>query len=197
MGDSITDGVGVSGGGGYRIELFRLAVEAGFDITFVGTFSNGPDTVAGVSFPKNHEGASGETISQIHNRARNQALRDNPNIILLHAGTNDMWNGPSGAPDRLGNLIDDLTTRAPNALIVVSNIIPWPHMAGNVSQYNSQIGGLINQRINQGKNIVFVDQNSGFPSGELEDGIHPNAQGYARMAAKWYDAIYEHLVDIN
>lgn len=197
MGDSITDGLGVSGGGGYRIELFRLAVDAGFDITYVGTFTNGPNTVAGVPFPKNHEGVSGETIAQIHNRVRTQALRDNPNIILLHAGTNDMWAGPAGASERLGTLLDDLTTRAPNALIVVSNIIPWPAMASNVNQYNSQISGVINQRVNQGKNIVFVDQNSGFPSGELSDGIHPNAQGYARMAAKWYDAIYEHLADID
>jgi lysophospholipase L1-like esterase len=197
LGDSITDGVGVTGGGGYRIDLFRMAVEAGFDITFVGTFSNGPNTVAGETFPKNHEGVSGETIAQIHNRVRTQALRDNPNIILLHAGTNDMWSGPSGASDRLGSLLDDLATRAPDALVVVSNIIPWPQMASNVNQYNSQIAGVIDQRINQGRNIVFVDQNSGFPSGELADGIHPNAQGYARMAAKWYDAIYEHLVDID
>lgn len=167
------------------------------DITFVGTFSNGPNTVAGVTFPKSHEGVSGETIAQIHNRVRNQALRDNPNIILLHAGTNDMWSGASGAPQRLATLIDDLFTRAPNALIVVSNIIPWPQMSSAVNQYNSQITSLINQRINEGKNIVFVDQNSGFPSSELADGIHPNTQGYSRMAAKWYSAIYEHLVDIN
>lgn len=197
MGDSITDGVGVTGGGGYRIELFRLAVEDGFAITFVGTLTNGPTTVAGMPFPRNHEGVSGETIAQIHNRVRMQALRETPHIILLHAGTNDMWSGPSGAPDRLGSLIDDLSTRAPDALIVVSNIIPWPQMASSVNQYNSQITSVINQRINEGKNIIFVDQNSGFPSGELSDGIHPNAQGYARMAAKWYDAIYEHLVDID
>jgi lysophospholipase L1-like esterase len=187
----------VTGGGGYRIELFRLALEAGLDITFVGTFSNGPNTVSNVPFPKNHEGVSGETIAQIHNRVKNQALRDNPNIVLLHAGTNDMWNGPTGAPDRLGSLIDDLTTRLPNALIVVSNIIPWPQMASNVNQYNSQLATVVNQRINQGKNVIFVDQNTGFPSNELADGIHPNAQGYARMAAKWFNAIYEYLVDVN
>lgn len=163
----------------------------------MGALSNGPNTVGNVPFPKNHEGVSGETIEQIHNRVRTRALQDNPNIILLHAGTNDMWAGASGAPQRLATLIDDLSTRAPNALIVVSNIIPWPQMTNNVNQYNSQITSLINQRMNEGKNIIFVDQNTGFPSGELADGIHPNAQGYARMGAKWYDAIYEHLVDID
>lgn len=189
--------MGVNEGGGYRIELFRLALEAGVDITFVGTLSNGPNTVGNVPFPKNHEGVSGETIAQIHSRVKNQALRDSPNIVLLHAGTNDMWNGPSGAPDRLGSLINDLTTRLPNALIVVANIIPWPQMASNVNQYNSQLATVVNQRINQGKNVIFVDQNTAFPSNELADGIHPNAQGYARMAAKWYNAIYEYLVDVN
>lgn len=166
------------------------------DITFVGTFQNGPTDVAGVPFPRNHEGVSGETIEQIHGRVRTQALRDNPHIILLHAGTNDVFRSPNGASTRLATLLDDLTTRAPNALLVVSNIIPLS-FGGNVSQYNSQIPPLVEQRIAQGKNIIFVDQYSGFPTSELADGVHPNAQGYARMGAKWFNAIYEHLVDID
>src|SRR5512141_709254 len=40
FGDSITDGFGVPGG--FRVELFRLAHQAGKNVTFVGTGSNGP-----------------------------------------------------------------------------------------------------------------------------------------------------------
>lgn len=165
------------------------------DITFVGGSQNGPTTVAGKPFPRNHEGHSGQTIQWINdNRIKGGALNVNPHIILLHIGTNDMWAGPSGAPTRLGALIDEITTRAPNALLVVSNIIPWPQRASDVNQYNSQIPNVVEQRRLQGKNVLFVDQFTGFPSSELADGIHPNAQGYARMAGKWYAAIYEHLV---
>ncbi|WP_437766747.1 hypothetical protein WMF27_22915 [Sorangium sp. So ce281] len=65
LGDSITDGVGVQGGGGYRIELFRKARAAGKKITFVGSLMNGPATVDGASFPRAHEGHSGWKIDQI------------------------------------------------------------------------------------------------------------------------------------
>lgn len=59
LGDSITDGIGVQGGGGYRIELFRKARAAGKNITFVGSLVNGPSMVDGAAFPRNHEGHSG------------------------------------------------------------------------------------------------------------------------------------------
>jgi len=197
LGDSITDGVGVSGGGGYRIELFRLAVEAGMDITYVGGSQNGPTTVAGKPFPRAHEGHSGWTIQQITDIVKQNAMNVNPHIVLLHAGTNDMWAGAAGAQNRLGTLIDEITTRAPNALVVISNIIPWPQMASAVSQYNAQIPNVVEQRRLQGKNVLFIDQFTGFPSSELADGIHPNTQGYVRMGAKWYNAIFEHLVNID
>src|SRR5690606_15758517 len=52
LGDSITFGLGFDGG--YRVHLFQLALEDDHEITFTGTQQpNGPDTVDGVSFPKN------------------------------------------------------------------------------------------------------------------------------------------------
>lgn len=191
LGDSITDGFGVPGG--YRIELFRLAMAADHDVTFVGDKQNGPDMVDGVSFPRNHEGVSGETIQQIADRIPTPGLNDPPHIVLLHAGTNDMWNTPAGAETRLGALIDELITEAPDALIVVSNIIPWPSMSGEVNTYNSALLPVVEERIDAGAHVLFVDQFEGFPEGELDDGIHPDEAGYARMAGKWYDAIEMYL----
>lgn len=174
-------------------------MEAGLDITYVGGAQNGPNTLPGTSipFPRSHQGHSGETIEQINNRVNGGVMNVNPHIVLLHIGTNDMRLSPSGAPARLGTLIDNIINRAPNALLVVSTIVPWPGMSGNVSQYNSQIPNVVEQRRLQGKNIVFVDQFTGFPNSELADGVHPNPAVYARMAGKWYGAIYEHLVNIN
>src|SRR5438128_470316 len=51
FGDSITEGA-PNNNGGYRIELFQLAHQAGKNITFVGSNSNGPAQVDGVSFPR-------------------------------------------------------------------------------------------------------------------------------------------------
>lgn len=192
LGDSITVGLGFDGG--YRVELFRLARKDGHEITFTGTQQpNGPAMVDGVPFPRNHEGISGQTIQEIANRVPSPALREMPHIVLLHAGTNDMWRGANGADTRLGALLDELIAEAPDALIVVSNIIPFPQAAASVNAYNAAIPGLVEERAKAGAHIIFVDQFTGFPTSELGDGVHPNEAGYARMARAWYGAIADYL----
>lgn len=192
LGDSITFGLGFDGG--YRVELFRLAQEAGHDITFTGSQApNGPNTVAGLPFPRNHEGISGQTIQQIADRIPSPGLDEAPHIVLVHAGTNDMWAGASGAPDRLGALVDELLMVAPDALIVVSNIIPWPAQSGAVAAYNAEVQPKIQTRMQETDHLLFVDQFDGFPADELGDGIHPDEAGYARMATKWFAAIEPYL----
>jgi lysophospholipase L1-like esterase len=191
LGDSITDGLGFSGG--YRVELFRLALENDQEITFVGGSMNGPTMVEGQTFPRAHEGHSGWTISQIDGITPDPALNVAPHIVLLHIGTNDMYQTPSGAPDRLGTLIDQILMDLPDALLVVSNIIPFPQGSGPTTTYNMAVPGVVDARKNAGKHILFVDQFTGFPTSELGDGIHPNEAGYNRMAAKWYAAISPYL----
>ncbi len=197
LGDSITDGVGVSGGGSYRIELFSLALADVKAITFVEGLSNGPQMVDGVTFPRSHEGHSGWTVQQIDDllfkNAPPVAITSNPEIVLLHLGTNDMWNGPDGAPQRLGALVDKLVEALPESLIAVSTIIPWPQNAGLVDTYNEGVVAEVNERIDAGKHVILVDQFEGFPAAELADGIHPNATGYEVMAGKWYAAISDYL----
>lgn len=192
LGDSITFGLGFDGG--YRVELFRLARKDGHEITFTGTQQpNGPSMVDGAPFPRNHEGISGETIQQIANRVPTPALREMPHIVLLHAGTNDMYRNSNGADSRLGGLIDELIAEAPDALIVVSNIIPFPAYANQVNTYNATIPKVVEERAKAGAHVIFVDQFKDFPSSELGDGVHPNQAGYARMARVWYSAISEYL----
>jgi lysophospholipase L1-like esterase len=195
LGDSITDGFGAQTQGGYRIKLFELAVADGKAITFVGNESNGPTTVAGQPFPQSHEGHSGWVIQKLDTDVvPSPALDDDPHIILLHIGTNDMWQGPSGAPDRLATLLDELLSSAPEALLVVAKIIPFPGYEADVDTFNAAIPGLVEARASAGKHIVLVDQFTGFDAeGELADGVHPNAEGYARMANTWYAAISSHL----
>lgn len=192
LGDSITVGLGYDGG--YRVELFRLALENGHDITFTGTQQpNGPDMVGGQPFPRKHEGISGQTIEQIDGRIPNPGLNEMPHIILVHAGTNDMVQGADGAQGRLGALMDDLIAQAPDALIVVSNIIPLPFAANAVDSFNAAVPGLVKERADAGAHILFVDQFTGFPESELGDNVHPNQAGYERMARAWFEAISPYL----
>jgi hypothetical protein len=194
LGDSITFGTPTNNGG-YRVELFSKAVADNKHLTFVGSQMNGPAMVAGKPFPKNNEGYPGWTISQIDGIANNmKALKDSPHIILMHIGTNDMSAMASGAPDRLGKLIDKIVTALPNSLLAVSSIIPLPFAANAVTTYNQAVPGIVQQRASAGKHVIFVDQFKDFPTSELTDNVHPDdAKGYPRMGDVWYAAIKPYL----
>jgi hypothetical protein len=196
LGDSITYG-STTNNGGYRVELFTRAIHDGKHVTFVGSQSDGPATVAGVAFPGNNEGHPGWTIAQITGIATpSNALKDAPQIILLHIGTNDLPNSLTGASDRLAQLVDQIVAALPNALLVVAQIIPLPWAESSVVTYNAAIPGIVQMRASQGKHVILIDLNTGFPSsnGLSSDNIHPNdSVGYPWMGDQWYAAIQQYL----
>lgn len=194
LGDSITEGIGqdLGMGGGYRAPLFGLAVGADKDITFIGRRTGqGPDAVNGATFPRNHEGYSGHTIDMLMGEMDGWPFDGEPHIILLHIGTNDIVRQPDGITERLGTLLDRLLEGNPQALLVVSTIIPLSF--GSVDSYNQAIPGVVQSRVEAGAHLILVDQFTGFPTSELGDGVHPNEAGYSRMAGVWFEAIEPYL----
>jgi lysophospholipase L1-like esterase len=205
LGDSITWGVNYDGG--YRVKLFSNTLTDKKSITYVGKLSNGPSTVSGTTFPKNNEGHSGWTIQQIDDIVTGKATDANysgkkmmvdqaPNIVLLHAGTNDTSRSSSGMSDRLGTLIDDIVNSGPDVLLVVTTIIPIKQGSyGTIGEsFNKEVPGVVQKRIDAGKHVILVDMFKDFPSSGLSsDGVHPNQSGYDWMAGVWYEAIKSYL----
>jgi lysophospholipase L1-like esterase len=158
------------------------------------------------TFPKKHEGHGGYTIdsgsghSGISGSITDQAIANyHPNIVLLMIGTNDV-NGNvdvAAAPTRLGKLIDDITTRAPDALVVVATIIPIANDGTNpkVQTYNAALPALVNARATSGKHVVLLDNYAAFskdPSYRttlMSDSLHPNDAGYVVLGRAFYQAI--------
>ena len=166
------------------------------NITFVGSQMNGPTNVGvdNVEFPQHHEGHSGWEIYKVAALVPSPALNDSPHIVLLLIGTNDVLHSMfEGATDRVGDLIDNIISNVPDALIAVATIPPltgdYSSYSDLVDSYNVGLKEAVNTRIQNGRNVILVDQFDGFPTSELEDGIHPNADGCARMGDKWYGAI--------
>jgi lysophospholipase L1-like esterase len=206
LGDSITEGYGASGNvGGYRIELFRQAVTDGKNITFVGSLTNGPTTVANKTFPRKHEGHGGWTISQISGivaptgGTASVLTSNNPNIVLLMIGTNDI-NGNmdlANAPNRLDSLIGQITSKVPSALVVVASIIPsqTDGTNRNFQTYNAAIPGVVSTAAAAGKHVVFLDNWAAFSADTsyktklMTDNLHPNDAGYVVLGQAWYKAI--------
>jgi lysophospholipase L1-like esterase len=215
LGDSITEGCCTAPEGGYRIELFTKAVNSKQAITFVGgtlgigdAKPNGPTTVAGQPFPQGNEGNGGYTIASPSTKGGIAgAITDKacstykPNIVLLMIGTNDILQNIDlgNAPTRLGNLMDEIITDAPTALLVVSSIPPCCNDA-TVQAYNATIPAMVKTRAQAGKHVLFVDAHAAFVKDAnykadyiSSDGLHPSTNGYAVIGDLFYGAISGYL----
>jgi lysophospholipase L1-like esterase len=208
LGDSITFGIASPDGAGYRLGLFEQAVADGHTVTLVGRVQAGPTTnVQGQPFPTNNEGYSGATIStgmnQLADRVDAALVANPPHIILLHIGTNNLYQGMAPeVPGQLATLLDQITEGAPDALVVVTQITPLAEAGAQfsfpdngVDEYNALVPGIVQERVDAGKHLILVNMNAAFRAANanvvalLADGIHPNATGYDVMAQTWYDAI--------
>lgn len=205
FGDSITQGFPVAGG--YRAPLFRLALQANRDITFVGSADDfSVPTVDGVPFPRNHEGHGGWTIEGNNGIAKlvgTSIPNYKPHIITLMIGTNDI-NGNinvADAPNRLGRLLDSIFMQDPNILVVLAQIVPTRTDGTNnaVKAYNAAMPDLVATRVSKGQHIVLVDMYTAFTNDPnykqslLGDNLHPNQAGYNRMAEVWFEALSPYL----
>lgn len=183
LGDSITDGLTVPGG--YRIGLWQKLVAGGFTVDFVGSLFNGPSSLG----DHDHEGHSGWTIAQIDANIVNWLRTTTPRTVLLHIGTNDMIGGATGAPARLSTLIDHITSTAPDAIVFVATIIPLANSDAAVRTFNAAIPGIVQSKVSAGKHVHLVDMFSALTTADLADGVHPNAGGYEKMSAVWFNAL--------
>jgi lysophospholipase L1-like esterase len=187
LGDSITDGLVVPGG--YRIGLWQRFTAAGYKVDFVGSLSNGPASLG----DHDHEGHSGWRIDQIDANIAGWLNTQQPHTVLLHIGTNDIAQNDDlpGAPNRLSALIDHITATVPSAEVFVAEIIPLGSAAldAEVRTFNAAIPGIVASKAAAGKHVHLVDMHSALTTADLQDGVHPNAGGYDKMAAVWYSAL--------
>jgi len=197
LGDSITHGYNSSDDAGYRSALFKLIVAANQNVTFTGSLSNGPSTVSGKTFPKNHEGHDGITVTGITGYVPpSKAFIATPHIVLLHIGTNDMTSNadPTTTANQLDTLVTNLVAAAPDALIVVAKIVPLGYTNTNYNSYITKIPDVVKAHAAKNQNVIMVDMST-LPTSDIRGSgnVHPTDQGYADMANLWYGAIKGYL----
>jgi lysophospholipase L1-like esterase len=187
LGDSITHGEEIPGG--YRIGLCQRFVSNNLQVHFVGSQSNGPADACGTS----HEGHPGWRIDMIDANVVGWLRATNPHTVLLHIGTNDVLQNfnLSGAPARLSALIDHITATVPTAQVFVATIIPIADTTAEARArtFNATIPGIVQSKVNAGKHVHLVAMANALTTADLIDGVHPNAGGYDKMAATWFNAL--------
>ncbi|KAL4861685.1 SGNH hydrolase-type esterase domain-containing protein [Aspergillus spectabilis] len=194
VGDSITVGFlsdrNGGDGDGYRRRLRDNLSED--EVVFAGTESTGTMTDGYFA------AWSGKTIQYIADHI-GPSLEQRPNIILVHAGTNDMnpnpdisteGNDPAGAVSRLGTLVDQMIEACPDAVILVAQIINTcdENQSARTKEYQKLIPGMVESRLEQGHHVIAVDF-TGYPTSSLRDCIHPTNQGYSDFGDYWYDFV--------
>ena len=175
---------------GYRKPLYESLVKRGNKVDFVG------GTPAG-DFPENLcEGHRGERIDEIQEHSLT-GIYAAPNIVLLHAGTNDVKDNQADFPQaqqQLQDLISLIYKRSPNAVVFLCTIIPadaskYFGTAGRMPAFNDKIPTIVDYFEKRSKKIVLVDMNSKVDVADLSDGLHPTTGGYQKMATAFLDAI--------
>jgi lysophospholipase L1-like esterase len=193
LGDSITGSPGC-----WRAYLWRSLQQSGqTNVDLVGSLNN--STSCGFSYDGDNEGHGGFLVTNVaaDGSFRNWVNAANPDIILMHFGTNDVWSNktPAQITGAFGQIVDQARAKNPRVKFIVAKILPMAPSncstcAAGVIALNNAIPGWASAKTTSASPITVVDQWTGWnPSTLTVDGVHPNDAGHQRMAAVWYPAL--------
>jgi len=196
LGNSITQGDRFSdGANSYRRNLWNKLIGDGHIVDFVGSLSTDR---YGFSFPDgtfdhDHEGHWGYRADEIIPSLPGWLAGYDPDIALIHIGTNDAYDGNSASStiDEIEQIIDILRNKNAGITIFLAQLIPMPDADHNntIDAINAGIPNIASSLDEAGSRIIVVDHNSGWNIGSnTYDGIHPNETGEEVMAQKWFEA---------
>ncbi|MEU6239440.1 GDSL-type esterase/lipase family protein, partial [Kitasatospora sp. NPDC047058] len=196
LGDSITDGSNSSTGAGYRAPLWDLtARQSPYAVDLVGTATSGA-----VADP-DHEGHSGYRIAQVRADIDRWLSAADPDVVLLHLGINDLkWDrdaDPVAAARRLSDLVDRIFADKPDVTVIVQGLLTaTPGLEQKTAQFNDTLGALQGTaHARTGRHFRYVGPADLDAATDLPDGLHPNANGYRKMAEVFHRALDQAVAD--
>ncbi|GAA1004264.1 hypothetical protein Aple_082410 [Acrocarpospora pleiomorpha] len=192
LGDSITGSPGC-----WRSLLWnRLQSNGLTNVDFVGTL--GPQG-CGVPYDGDNEGHGGFLATNVANANQlpGWLSATNPDVVLMHFGTNDVWSNiaPATILTAFGKLVDQMRANNPNMKILVAKIIPMAASAcgpcpQRVIDFNNAIPAWAAGKTTSASPITVVDHWTGFnTTTDTYDGVHPNAAGDQKMSNAWYPVL--------
>ncbi|MFE9815912.1 GDSL-type esterase/lipase family protein [Streptomyces sp. NBC_00236] len=192
LGDSITGSPGC-----WRSLLWDQLENAGYtDIDFVGTLNAQSCALTHDADNEGHGGFLATTTAD-QNLLPGWLAATAPDIVVMHFGTNDVWS--SIAPDTVlaayTKLVGQMRAHNPAMKVLVAQIIPvnpssCAECAARTVAFNQRIPAWAQGITTAQSPVTVVDQWTGFDTAtDTYDGVHPNASGDAKMAARWYPAL--------
>ncbi len=196
LGDSITGSPGC-----WRALLWNQLQNAGYtSIDFVGTL--GPQGCA-VPYDGDNEGHGGAlaTVTADQNQLVGWLSSTNPDIVVMHFGTNDVWSGKSTDTilAAFTTLVTQMRANNPAMKVLVAQILPMApsgctDCGQRVQDLNAAIPGWAAGITTAQSPVTAVDQWTGFSdASDTYDGVHPNDSGNVKIADRWYPALAKYL----
>ncbi len=171
LGASSTEGVGSVPTAGYRLPLWERLGADGVRVDFVGSRTGGPTALP----DRDHEGRSGITAAEMVGSAGGWVLAAEPDVVLLHAGTNDLLAGASGATvaRRLDALLSAVFAAAPAAHVVMAGVwAPLPRRSAARAELARLSPGVAAAHRARGHSVEFVDTARLLAGSRTVDGLH-------------------------
>jgi hypothetical protein len=208
LGDSLTSGHRhfVS----YRYDLWFDLIDAGFDVDFVGYLKNtadGPNLDRYpeylTTFDRDHQGQWGYQTDELVSIAKSSSIKHQPDIVLLLAGVNDIWNlgagGVSNARWGLRDIIEGIRSAVPGVTILLGEMNPY---AGDNAEFLESLNdaiALVASDLNTTESpVILVDHYTGFDIGSMtHDGLHHNLVGEAWVAENWFEVLADIMTTTN
>ncbi|KAH8912330.1 SGNH hydrolase [Coniochaeta sp. PMI_546] len=192
LGDSITGSPGC-----WRALLWRKLQDAKITNTdFVGTL---PAQGCGFTYDGENEGHGGYLATGIvsNKQLPGWLSKTNPDVVMMHLGTNDVWNNKS--PDEIlaafSTLLGQMRDNKKTMKVLVAQIIPMnppncAQCAQRVIALNKAIPDWAAAKNTTESPITVVDCWTGFDDAkDTNDGVHPNSSGNQKMANCWFDPL--------
>lgn len=182
------DFVGSRNGGGCTPSNFDKDNEGHPSILVTNFINDADDLVAGVQTPQALLGAHPA------------------DVVLLHFATNDVWNGrsPITILAAYSTVLAALRQANPRVTVLVAKLIPMavtantcsgcscPNCPAGITALNNMIVTWAAANTTATSAVSVVDQWTDFNANagaDTGDGVHPNASGDTKIAARWYAAL--------
>jgi lysophospholipase L1-like esterase len=174
----------------------RLQNTGHTNIDMVGTL---PAQGCGVPYDGDNEGHGGILATNMANQ--NQLVpwlaATHPDIVIMHLGTNDVWNNlsPTTILAAYSTLVDQMRASNAGMKILVAKIIPMnpsncTECAQRVINLNNAIPAWATGKATAASPITVVDQWTGFNDAtDTGDGVHPNDSGNQKMSDGWFPTL--------
>ncbi|CAM1511969.1 Fc.00g094820.m01.CDS01 [Cosmosporella sp. VM-42] len=135
------------------------------------------------------EAKPGDRIDRIALKAES-SLPYLPNLVIIHAGTNDCLQNYDAANARLrmGALMDRILSAIKGSTVLISPVIPNLNAEAEscIETVNGNLIKMVNSNRSAGTSVFIVDLHDPdvFTTADLntQDGTHPTDEGYVKMA---------------